>query len=223
VPSFLGLSRLRRHWNAETIRRANERIASGLALLKQVFERHDAEARFIEPMRAVAYPSTTPAATANNPIAGKGADWPATLHAMLDAYVKAVEAKPLSISYKRRVVETINDLKDRRPDAALATVDRVWLEQLVDEIKARPLSSKKSSRTGKREPIAPGTVKTLLQHWCQALDRIDRASDSDRMIERLIPCDNGPPGWRIVGRGIVRFHPPRGERVQSAAVTHIVT
>ena len=121
----------------------------------------------------------------------------AKLYAALDAYKTAMQAKTFSPSYKRRVIECVDTLKRYRPDIDLLSVDRVWLETLTDEIKARPLSRKKDRRTKKREPIKPGTVKTLLQHWRQAFDWIDRASDSDRFgrweapkrMNELFACD----------------------------------
>ena len=103
---------------------------------------------------------------------------PAKLYAALDAYKIAMRGKALSPSYKRRLEECVETLKRYRPDVDLSSVDRVWLETLTDEMKARPRSRKKDPRTKTRQPLKPRTVKTLLQHWRQALDWIDRASDS---------------------------------------------
>jgi hypothetical protein len=62
-----------------------------------------------------------------------------------------------------------------RPD-----VDRLWLEGVCDYVRSRPLSRKVNKRTGRREPVDPYTVKTVLQHAWQAFNWIDSASDGDR-------------------------------------------
>ena len=62
-----------------------------------------------------------------------------------------------------------------RPD-----VDRLWLEGVCDYVRSRPLSRKVNKRTGRREPIDPYTVKTVLQHAWQAFDWVDSASDTGR-------------------------------------------
>ena len=140
-----------------------------------------------------------PAQRQQMPPASEVAEPPAAakLYAALEAYKTAMQAKTFSPSYKRRIEECVDTLKRYRPDVDLSSVDRVWLETLTDEIKARPLSRTKDRRTKKRERIQPGTVKTLLQHWRQAFDWIDRASDSDRFgrweapkrMNDLFACD----------------------------------
>lgn len=103
-----------------------------------------------------------------------------TLYAAIDAYDAAMQSKALSRDYRKRITETMGDLKHWRKDEPLAGIDRVWLEQLTDFIKARPKGRRKSKATGRYEPLKPFTVKTLLQHWRQFFDWLDRASDSDR-------------------------------------------
>jgi hypothetical protein len=171
-------------WTAESIRLTNEWIAQRLAAHKRFQVWIDDQSRRAEPLRSLAYPGTAPAsptpARVADPVAVEAKAAPAMLHAALDAYAAAVGAKALSTSYRRRIAETISDLKAFRPDVPLTTVDRVWLEQLTDWIKSRPLSAKKNKATGKREPIKPATVATYCQHWKQAFGWIDHASDSDR-------------------------------------------
>jgi hypothetical protein len=111
----------------------------------------------------------------------------AMLHDALDAYIRTMKAKPLSPSYRTRIEETVGDLKHFRKNVLLAEVDRVWLENLTDFIKSRPLSRQKSRQTKKREPLAPGTVKTYLQHWRQAFDWLDSAAESDRFGGWMLP------------------------------------
>ena len=60
-------------------------------------------------------------------------------YAALDAFVETMKANPLSHSYRRRIAETVSDLKKFRPDVSLADIDRVWLENLTDSVKSRPL------------------------------------------------------------------------------------
>jgi integrase len=134
---------------------------------------------------------------------------PVTLGYALDRYVAAVQRKPLSPAYKRRIGESIEAFQhyvaDReageilrhdptalrvyladpfaseryRRDVPLNEIDRLWLEAVCDHIHSRPLSRKVDRATGKRKPIDPYTVKTVLQHAWQAFDWIDSASDAD--------------------------------------------
>lgn len=98
----------------------------------------------------------------------------AKLYSAIDAYRLTIAAAPGSDDYRRRRLETTADLKRFRSDVELPAVDRIWLEQLTQQIKARP----KSKKTGKA--IAPHTVKTYLQHYRQFFDWLDSASESPR-------------------------------------------
>lgn len=150
-------------WAQRIIRQLRDSISSSVKLAHSTIERH-APARSTPSPRIAANPTIT--AT--------------MLHAALDQYIKAMKGKALSDSYRRRVEETIGDLKRYRRDVPLAGIDRVWLESLTDEIKSRPRGRRKNKASGKREPIKPMTVRTSLQHWRQAFDWLDRASDSNR-------------------------------------------
>jgi hypothetical protein len=165
------------NWTAESIRKTTEEINFRLNLLDRVYENHRIDGLLLAPMRDVAFPATAPV---RQPTPTTREQPTIMLHAALEAYVSAVQAKALSSTYKRRLAETVAGLKHYRADVPLAKIDRVWLEQLTDFIKARPLSRNKNKKSGEREQIKPGTVKTLLQHWRQAFDWLDRASDSDR-------------------------------------------
>jgi integrase len=156
-----------------------------------------------------------------------------TLERALDHYVAALQRKPLSPAYKRRVGESIEAFKHYvadcaahdllrhdaaalrayradpagsqryRRDVPLDEVDRIFLEAVCDHIRSRPLSRKVNRATRRREPVDPYTVKTVLQHAWQAFDWIDSASDSDTF-----------GGWEL---------PKKAERLFAVGLTKLMS
>jgi len=96
------------------------------------------------------------------------------LHAALDLFVKAVQSQNSSRSHKKTIADSVTAIKKYRTDCPLSVIDYAWLEKFTNELKARPLSRKKDSRTGKCMPIKPYTVKRLLQHLRLAVQWIGR-------------------------------------------------
>lgn len=98
----------------------------------------------------------------------------------LNAYAKSnADDATLSSKYRQRAGETITAAKHYLAEIDLGEIDlqaldRAALERLTNHVKGRPASRK----TG--NPIKVNTVKTLLQHWRQAIEWIDSQSDSDR-------------------------------------------
>ena len=135
-------------------------------------------------------PDPTPAAstvTAHQPKFSAGTPM---FHAALDAFVESEKSRQdISLSHKRTTGDSIKALKLYRADCPLQEIDYSWLEKLSNELKARPQSRKRDSRTGKKMPIKPYTVRRLLKHLGRGLRWIGRHRESRRFGGWHPPAD----------------------------------
>jgi hypothetical protein len=83
------------------------------------------------------------------PAKKSSAETTGNLHAAIDAYVEGLKQGAISSSHKERTVQLLGDLKRLRSDVTLASIDRVWLQELTDYLRSRP----KSRKNGR--PLAP--------------------------------------------------------------------
>jgi len=96
------------------------------------------------------------------------------LYSAIDTFVLAFKGKALSESHKDRTGQLLDDLKHYRTDIQLTEIDRVWLQSLTDQIKARPKSRVRQT------PLAPLTVRNMLRAWSKFFDWLDANADSPR-------------------------------------------
>jgi integrase len=94
-----------------------------------------------------------------------------TLHSAIDSYCESLASESISDSHRERSKQLLGDLRKFRPDMPLRDIDRLWLQKLTDEIKARP-------KTKRGTPMAPLTVRNTLRCWSKFFDWLDSNADS---------------------------------------------